>query len=330
MRGRAAHAGTARAPRRGAFVKAVVFADFGAAPALRDDLTRPAPGEGELLVRVQASSVNPIDNVILAGYLRGLGEYEVPVVLGRDFAGVVEQVGPGVGRFGAGDEVFGFVGPLSPNIRDGSWAECIAVPEQTVAAKPAGVTTAVAGATPLAGITATLAVEALKLTAGARVLIVGASGGVGSFAVQLAAHAGAHVIATAFEEDHDHLRALGAAELVDRDGDVAGAVRSSHPDGVDALIDLVSQTPEAHRAYLTALGEGGHVASPLPGVGDGPRHSTIIASPDAGLLDRLARMLDDGTLRVPIQNSYALEEAPTALVDKQALHTQGKLAITVV
>ena len=309
-------------------MKAVAFADFGAAPELRDDVAPPAAGDGELLVRVRASSVNPVDNIILAGFLRGLGEYEFPVVLGRDFAGVVEEVGPGVERFAAGDEVFGFVGPLGPSIRDGSWAERIAVPEQSVAAKPAGVPAAVAGATPLAGITAALAIDALKLAAGARVLIVGASGGVGSFAVQLAAQAGAHVIATALPEDHELLRALGAAELVDREGDVAGSVRSSHPDGIEALIDLVSQTPAAHAAYLTALMDGGHVASPLPGVGDGPRHATIIAWSDAGLLQQLARQLDDGTLRVPIQRSYPLDEAPTALVDKVAVHTQGKLAIT--
>ncbi len=310
-------------------MRSVVLPSFDAPPEFRDDLATPPPGDGELLVRVQASSVNPIDAIVASGMLRGMAEYEFPVVLGRDFAGLVEAVGPGAERFAAGDEVFGFVAPLGPAVRDGSWAELIVVSEQTVAAIPPGVATSIAGATPLAGITALRAVDALELEAGDSVLIVGASGGVGSFAVQLAVLAGADVIATALVDDLHYLRELGARQIVDRNGDVAVAARAEHPDGVDGLIDLVSGTPDAHAVYAAALKPDGRASSPLPSVGPGPRRDAIVAEPDPVALDRLARLLEAGTLSVPIQRSYPLEQAQQALVDLSTTHTQGKLAITI-
>jgi NADPH:quinone reductase-like Zn-dependent oxidoreductase len=309
-------------------MRAFTLDAFDVPPAL-GEAPAPAPGDGELLVRVRASSVNPVDNAIAAGMLRGMAEYEFPVVLGRDFAGVVEQTGAGATRFGAGDEVFGFVPHASPAVHDGSWAELIAVAETTVAAKPPGVETGAAGATPLAGVTALFAVDALELEPGQSVLIVGATGGVGSFAVQLAAHAGAQVIATALPQDHDHLRSLGTSQLVDREGDVAAALRASHSDGVDALIDLVSFTPDAFAAYAAALKPDGRAASPLPGVGQGPGRYPIMATPEPTALDRLARHLDAGALRVPIQHSYGLEQAGEALRALAESHTQGKLAVGV-
>jgi NADPH2:quinone reductase len=309
-------------------MRAFILDSFDTPPALRD-LPEPAPGDGQVLVRVRASSANPVDNAIAAGMLNGMVEHEFPVVLGRDYAGVVEQVGPAATRFAVGDEVFGFIRHADPTVHDGSWAELIAVPEGSVAAKPAGVDMAAAGATPLAGVTALFAVDALGLGPGSSVLIVGSTGGVGSFAVQLAAHAGAHVIATARAVDHEHLRELGADELVDRDGDVAAAVRAAHPDGVDALIDLVTYTPDAFEGYAAALRPDGRAASPLPGVGEGPGRFPIMAAPDAAALDRLAQLLDAGALRVPIQASRGLEQAGEALKALATTHSVGKQAITI-
>jgi NADPH2:quinone reductase len=297
------------------------------APALRD-LPAPVPGDGELLVRVQASSANPVDNAIAAGMLAGMVEHEFPVTLGRDFAGVVEQAGPGAGRLAAGDAVWSYVPHAAATVHDGAWADLVALPEPAVAARPAGVGVAAAGATPLAGITALLSVDALELGPGATVLIVGATGGVGSFAVQLAAQAGAHVIATARAEDHAYLRALGAGELVDRDGDVAAAVRASHPDGIDALIDLISYTPDDFNAYAAALAPGGRAASPLTGLEPGPGRAQIWARPDPALLDRLGEQIAAGTLQVRIQQTYPLEQAGEALAALAGAHTQGKLAIS--
>ena len=146
-------------------------------------------------MRVHASSVNPVDAAIAAGMLAQMFEHEFPVTLGRDYAGVVEQVGAEVTRYAAGDKVYGFILDANPAVHDGSWTELITVPEEnSIARKPASVDFATAGAAPLTGITALLSVDALALSESDTVLVVGATGGVGSFVVQLAAHAGATVI----------------------------------------------------------------------------------------------------------------------------------------
>lgn len=237
--------------------------------------------------------------------------------------------GPGATRFASGDGVFGYIPHFDPAVHRGSWAELIAVPESRAAAKPAGVEAAAAGATPLAGITALFCVDALELGEGDNVLVVGATGGVGSFAVQLAARAGAHVIAPAQLEDDGYLRALGVSEIVERNGDVAGAVRETHADGVDAIIDLVSYSPEAFDAYAAVLKPDGRAASPLGAVGEGQGRFPVMASPDPAALERLGRLLAEGDLRVPLQATYSLEQAPEALGGLATAHTQGKLAISV-
>ena len=228
-------------------------------------------------------------------------------------------------RYRVADEVFGFLPYADPTVHDGSWAELIAVPEDRfVAAKPRGVDLAHAGAAPLSGITALAALDALALAEGETVLVVGATGGVGSFFVQLAAAAGANVIAPAFSGDHDYLRGLGAVELVDRNADVAAAVREAHPGGVDAILDLVSQAPDA-----SLLKEGGRLASPLGAAGEGAGRFNVMAQPTPENLQRLAEPLDAGSLRAPIQRGYALEEAGEALEALPATHTVGKLSLTI-
>src|SRR3954467_12602733 len=208
-------------------MKAVTLDSPEASPAPREDLSAPAPGENEVLVRVHASSVNPVDNSIAAGKLAQIGiEYDYPVTLGRDYSGVVERVGANVPRYSAGDEVFGFLVHANPAAHDGTWAELITVPEDTsIARAPAGVDAAAAGAAPLAGITAMLSIDALELSEGDTVLIVGATGGVGSLAVQLAARAGATVVAPALPEDEVYLRDLGVSELLSRKSDLGFAAR---------------------------------------------------------------------------------------------------------
>ena len=179
-------------------MRAFVLESVDAPPALRDDLPAPTPTDEQVLVRVRSSSVNPVDVFIASGALAQGVEHEFPVVLGRDFAGVVERVGADVTRFRDGDEVFGFLTHANPTVRDGSWCELIVVPETDSAwERPRNVGLPEAGAAPLAAITALAALDALALEPGETVLAVGATGGVGSFFVQLAAAAGAHVIATA-------------------------------------------------------------------------------------------------------------------------------------
>ena len=306
-------------------MRAFTLDSFEAQPSLRDDLSEPVAGDDELLVRVHASSVNPVDAFIGSGALREMAEHVFPVTLGRDFAGVVEQVGSGINRYRVGDEVFGFVLHANPAAHEGSWAELIALPEDIqVAAKPLGPSFAEAGAAPLAGLTAIDAFDALAPAEGETVLVIGAAGGVGSFFVQLATATGAYVVAPALPEDHDYLSDLGVTELVDRNADVAAAVRKAHPDGIDAVLDVVSFTPD-----ISVLKEGGRLASTLGAAGAGQGRFNLVASPSTSNLERLGRLLEAGDIRVSIQHSYALEQAGEALEALPSAHTQGKLAIQI-
>jgi NADPH2:quinone reductase len=309
-------------------MRAVTIDKPEAPSALREDLPEPTPAGNEVLVRVQASSVNPVDNSIAAGMLAGMGlEHEYPIVLGRDCAGVVEQVGAEVSGYSSGDEVYGFLLHANPAVHDGAWAELITVTEElSIAPAPDGIGLATAGTAPLAGITAVTAVDALELTEGDLLLVAGATGGVGSLAVQLAAYAGASILAPALPEDDAFLRALGVTEVLPRDGDIAHVVRDRHPDGVDALLDLVNYAPGT---YDAALKPNARVASPTGAAGDAPGHTNIMATPSRENLQRLGALLADGTLRVPVQRTYQLAQAPDALAALAAEHTQGKLAIQV-
>ncbi len=306
-------------------MRAVTLESFDGEPTLRDDLAEPAASAKEVVVRVHAASVNPVDAFIAMGALKEMVEHEFPVTLGRDFAGVVEETGESVSRYRVGDAVFGFVPYANPTVRDGSWAELIVLPEDDFAAsKPSGVDLADAGAAPVAGLTAVAAFDALALSEGDKVVVIGATGGVGSFFVQLAASAGVHVIATALAEDHDYLQGLGVGELLDRNGDVAATVREAHPDGVDALFDVVSQAPDA-----SLLVAEGRLASPLGAAGEGRGRFNVMAVPSPAHLQRLGELLESGALRVPIQRTYALDEAGDALQALPTTHTQGKLAVRI-
>jgi NADPH:quinone reductase-like Zn-dependent oxidoreductase len=306
-------------------MRAFTLDSFETQPALRDDRPEPRAADDELLVRVQASSVNGADVAIASGMLKEMVAHEFPVTLGRDFAGTIEQVGEGVDHYRVGEEVFGFLLHANPTVHQGSWAELITVPEDNfVAEKPRGLDMARAGAAPLAAITALAAVDALAPGERETVLVIGASGGVGSFFVQIAANLRAHVIAPGLAEDTDYLRTLGAAKILDRGADLEATIRERHPDGVDAVLDVVSFTPRD-----SLLKEGGRLASPLGTAGEGPGRFNLIAQPTPENLRRLAGLLDDGTVRVPIQKSYELAQAGEALAAFSSTHTQGKLSLTV-
>jgi NADPH:quinone reductase-like Zn-dependent oxidoreductase len=240
---------------------------------------------------------------------------------------VVERVGADVTAYKPGDGVFGFLVHANPTAHDGSWAEFITVPtDSSIARRPTSVDVATAGAAPLAAITALSAIEALQLAEADTVLIVGATGGVGSFAVQLAVQAGAIVIAPALPEDEAYLRDLGVAQLLPRGGDVAAAVLAQYSEGVDAVLDLVNYTPGS---YDAALKDGGRVASPTGAAGEGPGRTVVMAQPTTENLDRVAELLDTGALKVHVQDTYEFDRAAEALQALAATHIQGKLAIRI-
>src|SRR5215210_4980508 len=309
-------------------MRAITLESFDSGPTLQD-IPTPQIGPNEVLVRVHASSVNPVDGAIAAGMLKDMVEHEFPVVLGRDFAGVVEQVGSEVSGLSEGDEGFGFVPGMGPTVHNGSWAELVAVPESVATRKPADIDTASAGAAPLAAITAMSALDALGVSEGDTVLIVGANGGVGSFAVQLAAEAGATVIAPALPEDEEYLRELGISEVLPREADVAALVHERYPEGIEALLDLVSYAPEGFDTHAEVLHDDGRGASPLSAAGEGSERHNVMAMPTPEHLQRLAQLLEAGTLKVNIQQTYELDQAGEALQALGTEHTQGKRAIRV-
>ena len=220
-------------------MQALALEAFDAPPAVID-VPEPVAGPGEVLVRVLAASVNAYDVGVAAGFMKDFMPYEFPVVIGNDVAGTIESVGEGVEGFSAGDRVFGMMG-MKGALHDGSWAELANPQAGSIAIAPAGLSDADAGSLPVAGTTAMSAVEAVDPSEGDRVLIVGATGGVGTFAIQLAALRGAHVIASVRPGDEDFVTGLGAAETVDYTGDVVAAIRERHPDGIDAVIDAVNR-----------------------------------------------------------------------------------------
>ena len=201
--------------------------------------------------------------------------------------------------------------------------------ESIATRKPDDIDAASAGAAPMAVITALAAIDALGVSEGDTVLIVGANGGVGSFAVQLATEAGATVIAPALPEDEEYLRELGVSEVLDRDADVAALVHERYPEGIEALLDLVSYAPEGFDTHAEVLKDDGRGASPLSAAGEGSERHNVGAVPTPENLQRLARLLEARTLWVPVQRIYELEQAGEGLRALATEHTQGKWAIRV-
>ena len=309
-------------------MKAFTLDSFDSQPALRSDLRQPAPDDREVLVSVKASSPNPVDLVIAAGALRRAAAYEFPVTLGRDFAGVVERVGARVASYAPGDQVYGFLRHFNPTVREGTWSELIVVPEdEFLAPKPASVDLATSGAAPLSGVTALTAIDALNLSVGDTVMIIGATGGVGSFAAQLAALTGAEVIAPGYREDEDYLRSLGVAVILDREAELARSTRDHFPDGVDAMLDVISADHDTFDGNAALLKRGGRAASTRWVAGDGPGRTNVEAAPSRHNLERLAWLLDRGKVRVPVHRIYRFEQALDALAALETTHPRGKLAI---
>jgi NADPH:quinone reductase-like Zn-dependent oxidoreductase len=312
-------------------MKAAALIDFESGLAIRD-LPVPAPGEGELLVRVRAASVNNVDVLIARGMLRGMMEYVFPVIPGRDFAGVVEELGDGVTTFQPGEQVLGWI--TAPILHDGTWAAFVIVAESRfVARKPAALDYVEAASLPLAATTAFGAVEATLAEEGSRVLVVGAGGGVGTFAVQLLAGRGAHVIATAKRGEEFWLGELGAAETVDYTTEnVPATVRARYPDGLDAVIDVIARTPEELAPVAALVREGGRVATPLGAASAGGRGvvelNVMADAVDPANLAPLAKLASSGELQVPVAEVFPLEQAAEA-VEAFTRGKRGKIALTI-
>ena len=224
-------------------MRAITVTEYGATPGLAE-MPTPEPGRGQVLLKLRAAGMNPMDRMLASGDWRPMPA-TFPMVLGADCAGVVEMVGEETSRFAVGDDLFGqlLIAPLGSA---GTYAEYVAVTEDAPLARvPTGLDDLVAAALPTAGGAGLAVVDLLEPLSGKTVLIVGAGGGVGSFATQFAVNAGSNVIANVRARDAERMRAYGAIETIDHtEGPLVDAVRRAHPDGVDALIDLVSDATD--------------------------------------------------------------------------------------
>jgi NADPH:quinone reductase len=314
-------------------MRAFVLADEGSA-ATFEDIAVPDAGPGEVRVAVKASSVNGFDVFVASGMARGMMEHRYPVVVGKDFAGVVDAVGDGVERFSVGDEVTG-IAPPEEHVGRGAYAEFIVVPATGfLEPKPSNLSFEQAASVGLAALTALVGVDAVGASDGKVVLVTGATGGVGSYAVQIAAARGATVIATSQPDDESWVRSLGASEAVDYRGDVAKAVRGSHPDGIDALIDAVNMG-DAHNAVAGLVKDGGHVVSTTGSADEdgltarGVGATNVFAQSDPARFASVVRMAGDGDLQVPIRQTFSFDELPKALGLVGERSSRGKFAVTI-
>jgi NADPH:quinone reductase-like Zn-dependent oxidoreductase len=311
-------------------MRAITQDTFGGPEVLRPaEIAKPEPQPTELLVRVTAAGVNPVDFKTRGGTGMAHVVGEPPFVLGWDVSGVVEQVGFGVTKFAPGDEVYGM--PWFPRAA-GAYAEYVTAPARQFALKPATMSHEEAAGVPLAALTAwqTL-VDTASVKAGQRVLITAAAGGVGHFAVQIAKHLGAHVIGTASAARHDWLAKLGADELVDY---TAGRFEEAVSDA-DVVIDLVGG--DTGVLALKTLKPGGLLVAVPGGVSDelaqaaearGVRTSAFLVEPDGPALSRLAALIDGGEITTEVE-VLPLAEAAEAHRRSEQGRTRGKLVLRV-
>ncbi len=299
-------------------MKAVLIHETGGPEVLSfEETERPEPGEGEVLIKVCAASVNPIDWKIR----RGLREAPLPKVLGNDVSGVVEF--SRLEGFAEGDEVFG----IAPS---GGYAQFATAPAASIAKKPVGVSHEQAACLPVSGMTAWQALfDSGGLQPGQTALIAGAAGGVGHLAVQFAKHAGARVIGTGSSRNRDFVIGLGADEYVDYTSqDVSEAVKD-----VDVAFDTVGG--ETTRSLLPTLRSGSvlvTIANAPPeqeAAERGARAELLGMSLSSELLVRIAGLAADGEVRVEISNTFPLEQARQAHELSEAGHTRGKIVLTV-
>lgn len=300
-------------------MRAVTVSGFGATPQVTDRPV-PEPGPDEVLVRMSAAGLNPFDWKVIDGIVP---DAAFPLIVGVDGAGTVERVGARVTGFLPGNAVFGQFGAVSKG--RGSYAEMAVAHVGAIAAAPRTIALSEAAAVPTAGMAALNLVD--RIGDARRLLIVGATGGVGTFATQFAALRGITVVATASAGKADLMRALGAAEIVDH---TAGPVRVDPP--VDAVIDLVSGAAGL-RALLPVVRPGGTVLSPAYGVPEdglpGVEAANFASESSPALLERLAFEIDAGRVRVIIGGTITLADAPAALARSRTGHGVGKTVIVI-
>jgi len=309
-------------------MKAVRFHEYGDPSVLRyEDVEQPVPGPGEVRLRVAASAFNPVDDGLRGGYLQGPFPVTLPHIPGIDVAGTVDALGDGVDNVAVGDEVIGFL----PMVADGAAAEYAIAPAEILAPAPTSIPLPDAAALPMVGLTAWQALfDDAGLTAGQRVLINGAGGAVGGYAVQLAKRAGAHVIATASPRSSERVRSAGADEVI---GHTTHPVTDAVTEPVDVLLNLAAIAPEELVALGALVGDGGVVVNTVPTIPAsadeerGVRAVGVFVRNDADQLAHLVALVDRGELRVDVAERVPLAELPEVHAKAAAGALSGKVIV---
>jgi NADPH:quinone reductase-like Zn-dependent oxidoreductase len=331
-------------------VRAMTIREYGEPAVLRaEDVPKPSPGPRDLLVRVHAAAVNPVDCKIRSGGQRNIIRYRFPWILGLDVSGVVEAVGAEVTRFAVGDEVWS-----SPtHRRPGSYAEYTCIDEREAARKPRNMSHEEAASIPLVGLTAyQCLVEKGRLAKGQTVLVHAGSGGVGAFAIQLAKHLGATVITTCSAKNADFVRDLGADRVVDYTKESFGDVL----EGVDLVLDSVGES--AYEGNLRVVKRGGRISNITVDV---PRHVErfgaffslftlawvmivmhiapwlrkrvrlrhVVKRCDGAQLETIAALVEGGAIRATIDRVLPLAEVAEAHRLSETNRTRGKIVLSV-
>jgi NADPH:quinone reductase-like Zn-dependent oxidoreductase len=310
-------------------MRAFALEELGA-PGSVVEVPVPEPAEGQVRIRVAAAGVNPFDDAVIQGSLKDQMEHRFPLIPGMDAAGTVDALGEGVIELAIGDEVFGSVGKR--HLGEGTAAGSATMSTATIARRPASIAGTDAAAIPVAGVTALTMVETATVSHGDVVVAIGATGGVGSYLVQLAAKRGARVLAIASAANADYARTLGAAEAVDYDaGDVVEAVRSLAPEGIDVIAEMHGGDDTARLAELVR--SGGRVVSAVGGADDetlkarGIEAANIMGMVSTASLETLAGMLERGELVSPEIRTFPLAEAADAFAQVATGHTRGKIVV---
>ena len=310
-------------------MKAVRIHKYGEPEVLQyEDLPRPqVVAPTEMLVRVHAAGVNPVDSAIRAGRVKEIFPVTFPWIPGSDLSGVVEEVGGNVTRFKTNDEVFALLNPAE----GGAYGEYVVVRESDVALKPKSLQHIRAAAIPVAAITAWNALfETGQLQAGQHVLIHGGAGGVGHFAVQLAKRVRAHVIATASAKNHELISELGADEVIDYHAQKFENVARN----IDIVLDTIGS--DTQERSWKVLKKGGILVSIVQPPSEemakavGARGAMVQSRPDGAKLAEIAKIIDSGNLAPVIDRILPLSEARRAQELSQSGHTRGKLVLRVV
>jgi len=308
-------------------MKAMVIHEYGGPEVLKyEDVPRPEPKEDQILIRVIAAGVNPVDGMIRSGMFGKDGNRAFPIILGGDVAGVVEKVGSKITKFKAGDPVFAYI-----SLDDsGGYAQYALVTEREAALKPKSLSYVEAAAVPIVALTAWQAlIDTARLSEGQTVLIHGGSGGVGTFAIQIAKARGAKVIATASTAKQDLLKELGADVAIDYTKQKFEEIAKD----VDVVLDSVGKDTLAHSYGVVK--KGGFIVTLVARIDQaeldnhGIRGASLSVEPNSDELAEIGKLIDEKKIKVVVSQTFPLSEARKAQEQAATGHTRGKIVLKV-